>query len=167
MQPRLQQTADRAAGGRAIEVFQPGPPPQVVEIRTVALLPVLLGIFLAVLAVGAVGHALGTAVRRRPREVAVLRALGMTPLQARGVVITQASVLTVIGLAFGLPLGVALGRAVWRVVADATPLQYGPPVAFWALVLAAPLALLLANLLAAVPARRAARLPVNQILHAE
>lgn len=91
----------------------------------------------------------------------------MTPRQARAVVLTQASVITAVGLALGIPLGVALGRTVWPVVADTTPLQYAPPVALWALLLAAPLALVLANLLAALPGRRAAKLPVNQILHPE
>jgi len=73
----------------------------------------------------------------------------------------------VIGLAFGIPLGVALGRTLWRVVADLTPLQYVPPVAFWALVLIVPLALVSANLLAAFPGQRAARLRIGHVLRAE
>ncbi len=40
-------------------------PTEVAEIRQVRILPIVLGIFLALLAVGAVGHALATAVRRR------------------------------------------------------------------------------------------------------
>ena len=40
-------------------------------------------------------------------------------------------------------------------------------VAFWALVLIVPLALVIANLLAVFPGQRAARLPLNQILRAE
>lgn len=127
----------------------------------------MLSGFLTLLAVGAVGHALAMAVWRRRRDVAVLRALGMTRWQSRGVVVTQATVLAVIGLLFGVPLGLALGRTLWRVVADATPLHYVPPVAFWALVLILPLALAIVNLLAAFPGQRAARLPVNQILRAE
>jgi len=76
-------------------------------------------------------------------------------------------VLAVIGLAFGIPLGLALGRTVWYLVADSTPLQYVPPVPVLALTMIVPLALLIANLLAALPGQRAARLPVNQILRAE
>ncbi len=72
-----------------------------------------------------------------------------------------------VGLLFGIPLGVALGRTLWQVVADSTPLHYVPPLAFWALVLIVPLALVIVNLLAAFPGQRAARLPVNQILRAE
>ncbi len=142
-------------------------PTEVAEIRQVRLLPIVLGIFLALLAVGAVGHALGTAVRRRSHDLAVLRALGMTQWQCRWVVVTQASVLAVIGLLFGVPVGLALGRTVWRAVADYTPLQYIPPIAAWVLLLVGPAALVVANLLAAWPGQRAARLRISHILRAE
>ena len=59
--------------------------------------------------------------------MAVLRALGMTRRQSRGVVVTQASLLAVVGLLLGVPLGLALGRTLWRVVADHTPLDHVPP----------------------------------------
>ena len=48
-----------------------------------------------------------------------------------------------------------------------TPLAYNPPWALLALLLIAPLALLAANLLAAWPARRAARLRTAHILRTE
>jgi ABC-type lipoprotein release transport system permease subunit len=67
----------------------------------VRVLPRALGAFLVLLALGTVGHALATAVRRR-HDVAVLRALGMTRRQSQGVVVTQASVLAVAGLLFGI-----------------------------------------------------------------
>ena len=82
-------------------------------------------------------------------------------------VLTQASLLAAVGLLFGVPLGLALGRTLWRVVADFTPLEYVPPLAFWALVLVAPLALLLANLLAAWLGQRAARLRIGHVLRTE
>ncbi|WP_157518587.1 ABC transporter permease [Herbidospora mongoliensis] len=142
-------------------------PPEVAEITQLAILPVALAGFLALLAVGAIGHVLTTAVRRRSHEVAVLRALGLTPREARRIVVTQAGVLAVTGLVFGVPLGVALGRALWRLVADLWPIHYQPPVAFWALVLAAPIALLTATLLAVWPGRTLTRLRVADTLRAE
>ncbi|MBA2309848.1 MAG: FtsX-like permease family protein [Pseudonocardiales bacterium] len=142
-------------------------PQRLGEIRNVQMLPVLLGGFLALLAIGAVGHALATAVRRRRHDVAVLRAVGMTRRQCRGVVFTQATLLAAIGLLFGVPLGIALGRTVWRLIAENTPLVYQPPAAALALLLVVLAAFVLANLLAAWPSRRAVRLPVNQILRAE
>ncbi|HET7245500.1 MAG TPA: FtsX-like permease family protein [Streptosporangiaceae bacterium] len=155
------------AMGKGITFFPPAPLPQVQTIRDVAALPLALSVFLALLAVGAVGHALSIAVRRRRHELAVLRALGLTRLQSRMVVATQASVLAVIGLVFGVPLGIALGRTIWRVAAGTTPLAYHPPLAVAALLLIGPLALLAANALAAWPARRAARLQTGQILRIE
>ncbi|MGZ4625135.1 MAG: FtsX-like permease family protein [Kineosporiaceae bacterium] len=142
-------------------------PTPVAQLRDVQVLPVALGVFLLLLALGAVGHALATAVRRRRVDVAVLRALGMTRWQSRGLVVTQASVLAIAGLLIGVPLGVALGRTIWRTVADYTPVEYVPPLALVALLLVGPLALVMANLLAAWPGHQAARLRISQVLRAE
>jgi hypothetical protein len=143
------------------------PPPQLAEIRNVRLLPIALGLFLLLFAVSAVGHALAKAVRHRQRELGVLRALGMTPWQARGVVVAQASVLAGIGVLVGVPLGIALGRSVWRTVAQLMPLAYVPPTALWVVALSVPAALLVASLLAARPGEQAARLRLSQVLRAE
>jgi len=164
---RLTAKAKAIKGGENF-AFTPEPPlSQVQMIRDVAVLPLALSAFLAVLAIGAVGHALSIAVRRRGHELAVLRALGLTRRQSRLVIGTQATLLAVIGLAFGIPLGVALGRSLWRGAADILPLAYYPPLALLALLLIGPLALVAANLLAAWPARRAARLRTAQILRTE
>jgi hypothetical protein len=157
--------AKKAGGGIALQVSEP--PVEMAELRDQRLLPILLGAFLAVLAVGAVGHALATAVRRRRHEMAVMRALGMTRRQARGVIVTHASALAAIGVGFGVPLGLALGRTLWQLVAEQTPVFYRPPMAFLALVLIGPGALLAANLLAVWPGRQAARLHVSHVLRAE
>jgi ABC-type antimicrobial peptide transport system permease subunit len=164
---RLDQTAKTIKGGQAFS-FSPGLPlTQAQAVKDMAPLPLALSVFLAVLAVGAVGHALSIAVSRRSHELAVLRALGLTRRQSRLVVVTQASLLATIGLAFGIPLGLILGRVLWHAAADVTPLAYQPPLAALALLLIVPLVLLAANLLAAWPARRAARLRTARILRAE
>ncbi|MDQ4055439.1 MAG: FtsX-like permease family protein [Actinomycetota bacterium] len=137
------------------------------QLEQVRVLPVALGIFLALLAIGAVGHAIATATRRRARDLAVLRAGGMTPWQSRGVIATQATVLVVIGLVFGLPLGLAVGRSVWRLVADYTPLEYVPPTAVLVLSLVGPVALLVAYAVAAWPAMRSSGLRIAHVLRAE
>jgi hypothetical protein len=150
------------------EVFgEPLVPQQLADIGQVRVLPVFLAGFLALLAVGAVGHALATAVRRRRHDIAVLRALGMTRWQSRLVVVVQASVLAAVGLVVGVPLGVAIGRLLWQVVADYTPLQYVPPAALVALALVVPAVLLVANLLAAWPGRNAAALRIGSVLRTE
>jgi hypothetical protein len=164
---RLDAAAAAIRGGNAFTFTPPNPISEVQIVKDVAVLPLALSAFLAVLAIGAVGHALSIAVRRRSHELAVLRALGLTRRQSRLVVVTQASLLAVVGIIFGIPLGLALGRVLWHAAADMTPLAYQPPLAVLALALIMPVALLVANLLAAWPARRAARLHPAHILRTE
>jgi hypothetical protein len=164
---RLNAAAARITGGRAIGFGPPEHLAAVDEIRDLQVLPVALSVFLAMLALGAMAHALFSAVTRRRHELAVLRALGMTPRQARTVVMIQASVLAVLGLTFGVPLGLILGRNLWRAVASFTPLAYHPPLAIWALLLIGPITLLAANMLSAWPQRHAARLRTGQVLRTE
>jgi ABC-type lipoprotein release transport system permease subunit len=152
---------------KGLEIDPPDPIEQVAELRDVSALPAVLGIFLAVLALGAVGHALATAVRRRAPDLAVLRAIGMTPGQCRRVVVVQSTLLGVLGLVFGVPLGIALGRVVWSAVASYTPLQYVTPLAGWEIPLLVPAALLAVNALGVWPAHRAARLRVAEVLRSE
>jgi hypothetical protein len=164
---RLNAAAAAIKGGKVFQFTPPEPMEEVQQVRDLQLLPLALSAFLALLAVGAVGHALSIAVQHRRQDLAVLRALGMTRPQTRLIVATQASVLALIGLAFGVPLGLALGRAVWHQVAGFTPLAYHPPLAVWALLLIAPVTLLAANALAAWPGRRAARLRSGGVLRTE
>jgi hypothetical protein len=150
--------------GPGSEIF---PVEQQTELSSLKPQPLLLGGFLIVLAIGAVGHGLATAVRRRRHDVAVLRSLGLTRWQTRMIVVTQATVLAFIGLVVGIPLGIAAGRTSWRTLAHATPVYYVAPVALLALLLAIPATIAVANALAALPARRAARMHVGEILRAE
>jgi FtsX-like permease family len=151
----------------AFPLAPPEPLQEVTALEELRLLPILLGAFLGLLAVGAVGHALVTAVRRRRHDIAVLRAIGMTRRQCRWITVTQAVVLALVGLAFGAPLGVAIGRGLWAAVADYTPFQYDPPVAVGALILVGPTTLLIVNILAAWPGRHASRLEIAQVLRTE
>jgi hypothetical protein len=164
---RLTATAARIKGGQGIAFEVTAPPGIITGIKDVAVLPLALAAFLALLAVAAIGYALSIAVRRRRHELAVLRALGLTRRQSRLVVVTQATLLAVIGLAFGIPLGVAAGRTLWRAAAGMAPLAYHTPSTLWALVLIAPVALVVANLLAGWPGHRAARLRTAEILRTE
>jgi hypothetical protein len=159
--------AAKIKGGAAFPFAPPDPAQPLTTLSDLAVLPTALGGFLALIAMGAVGYALGSAVSRRGHELAVLRALGVTGRQARLVIVIQATLLALAGLAAGIPLGLAVGRAVWRVVADFTPLAYQPPFSPWALILIAPAALLAANLLALWPGWRAARVRPGQVLRTE
>ena len=82
-------------------------------------------------------------------------------------VAVHATVVGLVGLVIGLPIGIVVGRAGWRWVADSVPFLYVGPVAAVALILAVPLALAVVNLVAAWPARTASRLHPAEILRAE
>jgi hypothetical protein len=159
----------RLAGqiGDTVTVAPPSEPADQLNLRNVRPLPFLFAGFSLALAVAALAHISATVLRRRRGELAVLRSLGMTPLQVRACLGWQATTLAAVGLVVGVPLGMALGRLAWRAVADATPMIYVAPLAVLALALAVPVALTVANLVAALPGQRAARLRPAEVLRTE
>lgn len=87
------------------------------EVRTV---PNMVGVFTAAIGALAVFHALVVAGYRRRRDLAVMRALGCRPRQAGEVVCWQGFVFGLTSVALGIPIGLVLGRTVWRSVAAST-----------------------------------------------
>jgi predicted lysophospholipase L1 biosynthesis ABC-type transport system permease subunit len=142
-------------------------PTAVVDLGRLHTLPLTLGIFFALLAAATVAHALVTTVRRRQHDLAVLRSLGFTRRQSRVAISWQATLITIVGLIIGIPLGIAFGRLAWRTLADHFPLVYAPPFAIVAVILVIPVALVIANLLAAGPAQVATRISPARALHTE
>ncbi len=142
-------------------------PTQVVSLGELRSLPLALGVFFALLASATVAHALVTTVRRRRQELAVLRSIGFTRLQTRVAIGWQATLIAVVGLIVGIPLGIGTGQLTWRWLADSFPVVYVAPFALVALLLVIPAAILLANVLAAVPAQSAARIRPAEALRTE
>jgi hypothetical protein len=139
------------------EVITDKPPTDVKNLARIGAIPRALAIFLAGLAVLAVGYALVATVRRRAHDLAVLRALGFRPAQVSAAVAWQASLMTGAGLLIGIPLGVAGGRWSWAVVASAMGLQNKPAIPLLIVACTVPAALALANVVAVLPGRAAAR----------
>ena len=142
-------------------------PTAVVSLGQLRSLPLALGVFFALLASATVAHALVTTVRRRRQELAVLRSLGFTRRQSRLAIVWQATLIAVAGIVLGVPLGIVAGRLVWRSLADSFPVVYVPPIAIAAILLVVPAALAVANLLAVLPARAAARIRPAEALRVE
>jgi ABC-type antimicrobial peptide transport system permease subunit len=138
-----------------------------VSLGDLASLPLALGVFFALLASATVAHALVTTVRRRRHELAVMRSIGLTRRQSRVAIAWQATIIAVAGIIVGVPLGIIAGRALWRQLAHNFPVVYVPPVALLAVLLIVPAAIVLANLLAALPARSAARIRPAEALRTE
>ena len=139
----------------------------VINLGQVRSLPYLLAAFLIVLGLGAVAHALLTVSRRRAKELAVLRAVGLSPRQAAACVGWQAVIVATIALLIGIPVGLAIGREAWRRVAASIPLVYIGPFDLRLLVLVVPGALTALLVLALAPAWRAAHLRTAATLRAE
>jgi predicted lysophospholipase L1 biosynthesis ABC-type transport system permease subunit len=106
-------------------------------------------------------------VRRRRRDFALLKTLGFTRRQLGGAVAWQSSVIVVIGLVIGVPLGIAAGRWLWLAFARELSAVPDPTIPAGSIALAAVAALVLANVIAALPGRQAARTPAAEALRAE
>jgi FtsX-like permease family len=148
-------------------VIGPSTPADLVNFGQLQDLPLLLGLSLALLALLTIAHLLLTAVRRRRRDLAVLRALGFTGRQVRATVSWMAVTLTVVALAIGVPVGLLCGRQIWQFFAGqlGTLSVVSVPVLWFAVLVAAALALAVA--IAAVPGITASRARPAEALHAE
>ncbi|MGZ4145975.1 MAG: FtsX-like permease family protein, partial [Actinomycetota bacterium] len=137
------------------------------NLRRISSIPGLLAGLLGLVAAGTLVHTLVTSVRRRRRDLAILRALGFIRSQVRLTVVWQATSIIVIALAIGLPVGAIAGRWGWHVFIE----QFGyvpfAVVPLLTVLLAIPASLLLANLIASLPARDAARTEPAIVLRAE
>ena len=144
-----------------------GTPGDLVSFGRVRGLPFIVAGLVALVAAGALAHTLITAIRRRRGEVAVLKTLGFTRGQARRTIAVQATVVAFIGSAVGIPLGVAAGRWAWVAFAEGQGVIPAPVTPVVAIAIVAPAALVLANLIAALPARSAARTQPAVVLRTE
>jgi hypothetical protein len=145
----------------------PRPHVDVRNLHRVADLPGLLAALVALIALGAVTHALASSVRRRRRDLAVLKTLGFVRGQVSATIAWQATTFAVVALALGLPLGVATGRWAWQLTAMQLGVDSGPVIPLLPLVTAAAGSVLAANLAAAIPRWVASRLRPATVLHAE
>ncbi len=116
-----------------------------------------LALLVVSLALLAVGHALVTGVRRRRRELAILKTLGFTRGQVRATVAWQATTIATVGLVIGIPIGIVAGELLWRRVASGLGVSTDSPFPIATVLLIVPAVVALVNLVAILPARAAAR----------
>jgi ABC-type lipoprotein release transport system permease subunit len=144
-----------------------GEPRELQALSDISGLPTFLGGVLALLAAATLAHTLISSVRRRRRELAVLRTMGFVRRQVWLSVFWQTAILVSIALLVGIPLGALLGRFAWNVFAHDVGAIAEPQVAWVLFLLTIPAALLLAGLVAAVPAWLAGRTRPGVVLRTE
>jgi hypothetical protein len=155
------------AQGDSVSVVDVQRPAEIVNYRTMNATPGLLAAALAAGAVVALGLTLLASVRRRRRDLAVLKTVGFTPRQLVAALSWQASVAAAIGIVLGIPLGIAVGRRLWELFARQINAVPQPSVPALAVVLVGVGTLVLANLAATVPGLIAARTPTAHLLRSE
>jgi hypothetical protein len=170
---RITDAADKAVShdpqtyGDSFVVLGVQRPAEIVNYQSTGASPAILAAGLAVGAVVALGLTLGASVRRRRRDIALLKTLGFTRRQLAVTVSWQASVAALVGIIVGVPGGIALGRWLWDLFAREIYAVPQPTVPALEIVLVALGALVLAILVAAVPGQMAARTPTAVVLRAE
>ena len=179
---RLQTGADRPAAARSLYRIATATstptdfgvvvngvqrPAEIVNYRSIGSTPAVLGIGLALGATTALGLTLVASVRRRQQELALLRTLGFTGRQLAVAVAWQSSVAVGLGTLVGVPLGIIAGRWLWTLFANSIDVVTEVTVPPLAIVLVIVGAVVLANMVAAIPGRLAARTPTATLLRAE
>lgn len=159
--------APGGAAGNAIVVQGVQRPAEIVNYKTIGITPALLVSGLALGAVVALALTLLASVRQRRRDLALLKTIGFVRRQLAAAVAWQASVAAVVGIIVGVPIGVIAGRWLWNLFAEQIYAVPYPTVPVLSLVLVGVGTLVLANVIAAVPAYTAARTPAALLLRSE
>ena len=143
------------------------PPSVVTNLDRIGWTPYLLAAYLGLLGAASTGHALLTAIRRRRGELAVLKGIGFVRSQVAVTVFSQSVTFTVVGLLVGVPIGLAVGRWVWRLMAGGLGFADDPSIPVVTLLLIGPAAITIACLIASGPAYWAAWTKPATILRTE
>lgn len=157
---------DSAATGDDIAYLPVQRPAAIVNYQATGDTPLVLALALALAATLALALSMIASVRRRRRDLAVLKTLGFVRSQMIATVATQALVTALVAIAIGVPIGVAAGRQLW--FAFARNIYAVPePTVPGSVALVAGAAILIAVAVAVVPGRLAARTPAATVLRAD
>ena len=175
--PGTRQAADVAAFQRAMGSFCTSVqqstcvvtdqrPNAVANYALIDATPDVLAGILAILGLAVLGQFVVASGRRRRRDFAIMKVLGLLRRQVSAVTVWQVTTLTGLALLVGLPLGVAGGHWAWELFAGNVGLATDaitPPPLLWTI----PVTLVAANLIALRPGQIVARLSPAAVLRSE
>jgi ABC-type lipoprotein release transport system permease subunit len=156
-----------ARAGTDAAIAPRGEPTDIVNFGRIEAMPLVLGGILATIAAVTLAHLLLSAVRRRRRDLAILKTLGFVRRDVATAVAWQATTVVIVSLVVAVPLGVALGRWTWTLLADDLGVVARPQVPWLTVTAVFGAALVLANLIALVPGQIAARTRPASVLRSE
>ncbi len=166
VEQQAQQNRPRDPNAEGLAPSQPDPVP--ISDSTREQLRPIVHSFNGVLVAVAVMNLLATAIvslRRRRRDIAVTRAIGLTPAQVQRSVFCADGLVGLAAALLGIPLGIAMFLGVYQLVNGDTELAVLPPI--WQLI-AVPVTCVAAVIaVVAVPARSAVRVTLIDALRYE
>jgi ABC-type lipoprotein release transport system permease subunit len=142
-------------------------PTELVNFGQAVSFPLLFGLALSLFGAATLLHLLVVSVQRRRAEAGLLKVLGFVRRQVAAVVGWQAATVVLAGVVVGVPLGIAAGKAAWRLFAvnfGVVPVAVVQPIP---LILLAAAVLLVTVLLALPSALLAARARPADLLRTE
>lgn len=128
------------------------------------MLYALLGLSIVIAALGIV-NTLSLSVADRAREIGLLRAIGLSKRGVRGSIVIESIIISVLGAAIGIVVGVPLAIGLTNYLADDADAIFAIPWGTLGIILL--LAIIVGALASILPARRAARLDVLEAIATE
>jgi hypothetical protein len=142
-------------------------PASIKSVSRVRAIPFVLAAVLAALALLTVGHVMLTSMRSRRRDLAILRSLGADRSWITRAVHWQATVLTVLPVLVGIPLGIVIGRLVFVAFADSMGAVDDAAIPLLSIAVGAIAVVALANGVAAMVSQRTRRREPALLLQSE
>jgi ABC-type lipoprotein release transport system permease subunit len=149
---------------RGRNLYLPEKPADLAELGRIGGLPSVLAASLAGIAVVTVAAALVSSVIRRRRDLAILKALGFGSRQLSASVAWQSNVIALVAIVLGVPLGIVCGWLSWRWFAVQLGVPPRPTISGVGVAAVVIGTLVLANVVAFIPARLAARTETAAVL---
>jgi hypothetical protein len=164
---RLTAEVGKIADSQGIAVTPVQRPAEIVNADSISGASTWLAAAIAAAGVASFALALAAVVRRRRRDLALLKALGFTRRQVSATVSWHASIVVLMGLVIGVPAGLLIGRLTWKLFADQLDVVAEPAVSVIGVAVIVVGSLLATNAFGALMSRQARKVSTALALRDE